>query len=380
MPPFVAAVLSVIALVAATLSPTAAGVPRTAMVDDLPLGLGPPVVQQRPRDGLAWKRPGTWSLVPLPSAPGSVRFEVAVEPPETSLEPWAGPGVVFARLFLRGDAGGDMGWEGPAGQIVAAPAVACSGSPCRHAAVIELPTAGILPAIEAQPDVRGFEARVGVTLIRTFGAGRWLQVLPLVERNAPSSGGSLLRPAAMQGLLPSFGAFPVAQAVPTDDDGRPYDYAAVVEELRQVAGDPTSPIPVAETHLELALSGCDDLYWVVALHDEHGNLAFLELVSGRRTIRRTVSVILGRPWTLTSHGEEGIFEYGVAGHRVGRYVPRGVASIRADLVCGVGPTGTMVVTHTPSIASSVGPADLVDEAGAIVQRLVHWLAAAIRLA
>jgi hypothetical protein len=301
---------------------------------------------------------GTWSFERGRLANGQVQLHFEIEPPRQTLPVQSGPAVLFASLDLYGDAGGDMGigMSIPSVARVVIPACADDAA-CHYSADISIPTKDLADAIarlETEGDLLSIDA--DMTLVRTFGAGTWLQVLGLHRLEGfgagEAAGGRLGAMEPTHGLLSQTGLFPAGQAQPVvageGNFDHLLDYGSIVERLRKQAGDTSSPIPTMYTDLHVNfVRGC--LGWnVLEFHDFDGNLLFYaQELMGKAQINGATQMPVGRPFYVTVDAGEGI-----------RHPVIQVGPIEAD-----GSDDSVVITASMDCATRTGSLRLIGAVG-----------------
>ena len=140
---------------------------------------------------------GSWSLERGRLTNGHLLLHFEISPPSHGLPVNAGPAVLFAGMEAFGGSG-DVGMSEPMAALATTVMPACDDSDCRLSADIDLPTSEIADAI-VRLEKRGdlMWVSVNLTLVRTFGAGQWLQVLPL----QPAGDGALGARAGQLGAM-----------------------------------------------------------------------------------------------------------------------------------------------------------------------------------
>jgi hypothetical protein len=266
-------------------------------------------------------------------------------------------------MELFGGLGGDMGFSKQAAPIAWDVIPACPDEAhCEYVGHIALETRGLYKEASRQPYLETPAAIVGFTLVRSFGQGRWVQMMPMLPTEETQRDGTLARPGPADGSIVSMGMFPAARAQPSryPNEGV-LDWVSIVEKARRDLGDPSDPIPTVTAQVDISLNRCRG-YWMVAIHDAHGNLPLALRAKERSAIHERVDLPDGREWTLTSEGEEGIFEFTEGpeggGLHVGSFTTNGEdLSITADLTCGLGPSGSMAVEATTLPPVTLPPTD-----------------------
>ena len=209
-----------------------------------------------------------------------------------------------------------------------------------------------------------------LTLVRSFGGGTWLQVLPFSfggNGALEADAGRLGSIASTAGRLFPFGLFPSGQAtrLPAEPDLLPaaFDYGADVEHRRRDAGDASKPLPTAPGQLHVRINPPCDGSWVLTLHDEAGDRIFDAGLDGARVIDEELQIPTDVAWWLTLQDGGGIdFDQGRQGTGV-RIGPIGTTeqaiAIDAAFDCAV-PRGEVRVSEatvqggdTPVAASPV---------------------------
>lgn len=206
---------------------------------------------------------------------------------------------------------------------------------------------------------------VNLTLVRTFGAGQWLQVLPL----QPASDGALGARAGRlgsiegtEGTLFPFGLFPANQATPIPTGGgwmftTAFDYGKAVERLRKQADDVSNAIPSVDAALRVGITPTCDHAARLTLHDDAGDRVFDAEAFDTPLIAGDARLPIGVTWHLTLQDGGGIdFDQGRQGWgvRIGDIESDGSPiEINATFDCAI-PAGSLelvragLATEAPS--------------------------------
>ncbi|HET9755641.1 MAG TPA: hypothetical protein VFP66_04000, partial [Candidatus Limnocylindrales bacterium] len=200
-----------------------------------------------------------------------------------------------------------------------------------------------------------------LTLVRTFGGGTWLQVLPFRHGGDGALEGLTGRLGAIEptvGPLFPYGLFPAEEATRIGPDPRlfprGFDYAAAVEDRRQEAGDATHPLVTAPGTLAVRMDPPCEGSPALTLHSESGDRIFDAKLHRVAEIEQNVAVPVAVPWWLTLHDGGGIdslrFGFGV---RIGPVnTTGGPIAIDAEFDCSV-PSG--IVRVNGAIAGATDP-------------------------
>lgn len=298
------AVLAAVLLIATSLSasPTDARA-STLDPDDLWLGYAEgPYLQPGPslRDVplVRWE-----VLDPRTLADGRLALTVRVTAPPVDLPVEAGPGVLLGDVSLYGDAGGDVGlWHTfpTVARKGVAPACQASGS-CVYEGHLVLPTDLIGPYLRRPVVGRWQAVTVGLTLVRTFDQGRWIQVLPMWvpdDALAMTTSGRLGDARPFRGVSSAFGLL-------SRDQVRRWDRAGgdrrdrrglldITERTRRRVGDASARTPTVSVELSLDPADCPR---GMTLSSKAGAIAFDRAAGGN--VERTVELPVGRTWTVT---------------------------------------------------------------------------------
>jgi hypothetical protein len=158
-------------------------------------------------------------------------LDMEVRPPPISIPLDAGPAMLFARLTLFGDAGGDVGAGTTVRRMIATALPPCPDpADCVFRGSVTLPTHR-LPrlALENRQAESWSAALVSLTLVRTYAQGTWMQVLPLYEENRHGDDGTLGRPRSASSRMTALGAFPVGPL-----DGWPRPQRPAIERIERL--------------------------------------------------------------------------------------------------------------------------------------------------
>jgi len=246
---------------------------------------------------------GTWEVSDVRPVDGrSVAFHVRVEPPVPALAAEAGPAMLFTSVGLTGDAGGDVGYDRLVSlQHVGLPA--CVGDPCRFEADVRVDV-GDLPRILHADGAFGGSVDIGLTLVRTFAGGTWLQAIDAYDLREDDEGatgsGTVGAPGPWSGRALPVGLY-AASTAPLDRSrqgpGFPVDYLALVEDYRRASGDTTGPLPSTPVRVLMTLTRCDGSY-EADLRSPDGDNVSLAHERTARFVDRTVRLPVGTTWYL----------------------------------------------------------------------------------
>jgi hypothetical protein len=296
---------------------------------------------------------GTWDLVGGTLAPNGLHLSVRVSIPDHGLAVEPGPAVLFGGLHLLGDAGGDMGFSMRVQGLTTVSLPPCAASPCVYAADIVLSVVDLEAAIDRlERDATLMMVSAELTLVRTFGEGTWLQVLPFLSGpdGALPAAGRLGAIAPETGRIFPFGLFPADQATPIEANPFGFrdglDYAAVVEEARTAAGDTSRRPAMTPALLHTAIDPPCEGSSVLAMHDASGNWVFQRPLFEVADIEAPLELPSDTAWWLTLHDGGGIdFDQGRQGWglRLGPIMPTDQPmTIEGAFDCAV-PAGSLLV-------------------------------------
>lgn len=251
-----------------------------------------------------------------------IRLRVVIEPPPHALPVESGPAILFAGMQAYGGSG-DMGAAESIDALATVVLPPCDDTDCRYVADIDLPTDEIPAAIrrlERRAALMWISAEL--TLVRTFGAGQWLQVTPFIAGTGDGAiegmAGRLGAIEPVEGILFPFGLFPAEQATPVPKGHwmftTRFDYGPVVERLRRAEGDRTAPLAMAPGRLRVDIAPNCVHAGHLMLHDAGGDHVYDLNVYKKNRIEAEFSVPPGIPWHLTVHDGGGIdFDQGREG-------------------------------------------------------------------
>lgn len=326
---------------------------------DVPFAMGAGQLFGEPNSGGRQGPMGGWELLEGRLTDDELRLRVAIEPAPYDLPVTSGPAVLFAGMEVYGGAG-DVGLTEPMDALATVALPACGDAACRYVAEVVLPAGEVLPA------VRRLEARsdeitwvtVNLTLVRTFAAGTWLQVVPL---DGPDGGGLSSLAGRLGAIEPlratvfPYGLFPADQATPIPRGGgwmftTAFDWPRAVERIRREVGDPTRALRMATGSLDVTIDPTCEQAAGLTLHDDSGNVAFDAEAFDVRSIEGEFAIPAGTTWRLTLHDGGGIdFDQGRAGWgiRVGAIRSDGGSiAVKARFDCGAG-SGSVEVDSDP---------------------------------
>lgn len=283
--------------------PTTSGA-RSPATDpgDLWLGYGPgPYLQPGPL--LPGAAPVRWEVVdPRTLADGRLAITVRVMAPTIDLPLVPGPALLLGSLALHGGAGGDVGLEHTFPTIARAVLPPCRiATACAYEGRLVLRTDRIGAYLRRPIQGRWSAVHVGLTLIRTFDHGRWVQSLPLWGRDDAlrmAKVGRLGAPRPFRGISVGTGLLSRAQVRRWDRaGGYRRDRAGlldITERARRRMGDESTRTPSVPVRLSLDPSDCPR---GMTLSSPGGAIAFDRSSGGR--VDRTVRLPAGSAWRLT---------------------------------------------------------------------------------
>ena len=371
--------LAICAVAVFASSAVAAGPMRASAADplvDIPFAVGADVLFDEARNDGRQGQHGTWSFEQGRLANGHLQMHFEIAPPSHGLPVTSGPAVLFAGMAAFGGSG-DVGMSEPMTVLASAVIPACDDTDCRLSADIDLQTDEIANAVgrlEKRADLMW--VGVNLTLVRTFGAGQWLQVLPLQPATDGALGaraGRLGSIEGTEGTLFPFGLFPADQATPIPKDGgwmftTAFDYGKEVERLRKQADDPSTAIPTVVAALHVGIKPTCDHAAHLTLHDDAGDRVFDAQAFDTLLIEGVARLPIGVTWHLTLQDGGGIdFDQGRQGWgvRIGDIKSDGSPlKIAATFDCtipsgSIEPAGAGVATEAPSSGQegfgSIGP-------------------------
>ena len=202
---------------------------------------------------------GTWTV-------GDIRFvdgryldlHVTVTPPTPAMALEAGPATLFTSIGIWGGFGGDVGYQRLAS--VGHTALPTCGDPCRFQADVRLDLHR-LPNVIRRDGANGGKVGVGLTLVRTFAGGTWLQTIDGYDRSEDAiSTGTVGHPEPWAGRALPVGLYAAATAAPVADGpfDEPLDYLAIVEADRTSTGDASVPVASTPVRVIATFTGCKE--------------------------------------------------------------------------------------------------------------------------
>jgi hypothetical protein len=290
-------------------------------VVNIPFGVATDQLFNESRNDGRQREQGRWELVGGRLGAATLDLTFKIDPPRVGLPVQPGPAVLYAALHLFGDAGGDVATGGWADSFVAVTVAPCAEAACQDIANIALPLRDLAPAItrlETNGSLMWVSAEL--TLVRSFGGGTWLQVLPFMGADGPLDAGAgrlgSIKPAA--GKIFPYGLFPSSEAtsIPADAELLPtgFQYGADVEQRRRDAGDSSMPLTTALGFLRATINPPCQGSFVLTVHDEGGDRILDLPLDGVRTIDKGLTIPVGVPWWLTLQDGGGIdFDQGRQG-------------------------------------------------------------------
>lgn len=252
--------------------------------------------------GVGWRDRGAWSVTDARTGPdGQLRFHVSVTPPVREAPLDEGPAILSAALWYQGGLGGDVGFE-RVEQLRNLDAGTCTGSPCTYEIDVVLDAATIPRAIASLPHVDPAGVDIGLSLVRTYGQGEWLQVLdlliPELGSSWPDRHGTLRRPTEANGRIVSGGIFRAADAQATRSGRKPsFNLVSVVEASRARQGDASAVTPTVGVALQVDAPGCRwwSPVWII---DEWGTTGFAGAVGAMDPRGEVIRLPGGGKWRV----------------------------------------------------------------------------------
>lgn len=222
-------------------------------------------------------------------------LEVEIRPPSITVPLEPGPAVLFGSLGLYGDAGGDVATGASVPGIVTTVLPACPDpTDCVYQGSITLPT-DRLPRLAER--VRNAEdwisAVIGLTLVRTFAQGSWLQVLPLYDESRNQPDGSVSRPRHISSRMLALGAFPVGPRELWSR--RELTVLDRVERLRRSVDDPSGLPDTQPLLIDIGTAACTP-GWTIATAT--GDV-LVDVTRGGPSVPVRVEVPVGVEWTVS---------------------------------------------------------------------------------
>lgn len=283
------------------------GVVRAADTDPAELSLGyRSNFHHHIQPGVPWgesERVGTWEVVDARRrGDGKLVLELEMDPPEPGIAVDPGPAMVFASLGMHGDAGGDVAWSLGFGRMVQAVANPCSEKQdCELWTRLVLPTHRMQKALDKAPNDRAGGIMIGLTLVRSFGQGEWMQIVPLEKRVAEGGDpGRLGDPGRFNGWMHNNGSFSAEQAQrwiePLPKSQRGYPALAEIEAHRVAKGDSSAEAVTVSVAIDVEARSCRG--WTLATRS--GDIAYDidEVVTGRQSV--TLDLPIGSEWYVMS--------------------------------------------------------------------------------
>jgi hypothetical protein len=300
---------------------------------------------------------GIWTLESGRLEGDRLRLHLTIEPAPHGLPVKSGPAVLFAGIEAMGGSG-DVGFVERTDALTTTVLPDCDDANCRYTIDVDLATGEIPAAIRRLKQSADLMwVSVELTLVRTFGGGTWLQVIPFGVDDGSIEGRARRMGAieANRGTLFPFGLFPshrsnLVQAGQWMFATR-FDYGRTVERLRRDADDATTPLTMAAGHLLVDIAPRCDHAARLTLHDDAGDRAFDAEVLEESRIEGDFEIPIGIPWRLTLHDGGGIdFDQGRQGWgiRVGRIESDGsTVGVHATFDCATATGAAEVIGGVP---------------------------------
>jgi hypothetical protein len=254
---------------------------------------------------------GVWRITGGALDRGELALRMEIDPPKYSLGIVSGPAVVFAGLTVDGGYAGDMGASQRVATMGIAVLPACDDAGCVLTGEVRIPLDRLDDAIDAFTRAGTAEGQwltVELTVVRTFGAGTWLQVLEFLGREGI---GTLGNPGSGRGdvwatvLFPSSISGTLGSEVPPDLAGE--RYWTFVEELRRTSFDDSQPLEMAPAFLHAVLDPrCTNGHALLSAHSLAGDVAWSTDVYRVGVLDDGFAVPVGVTHALTLHSEEGV--------------------------------------------------------------------------
>lgn len=221
-------------------------------------------------------------------------LEVEVRPPAVSVPLEPGPAILFGTLGLYGSAGGDVGAGASVDRLVTRVLPACADpTDCVYRGSITLPTHR-LPGMARRHRAESWrEAFVGLTLVRTFAQGTWLQVLPLYDETRQEPDGTVAHPLPISSEMLALGAFPVGDREQWGRRERPM--LDRIEELRQSVDDPSTLPETQPLLIDIETASCTP-GWTIATTTGD---ALVNADRGGRSVPIRVDAPVGAEWEVS---------------------------------------------------------------------------------
>ncbi len=239
---------------------------------------------------------GTWTV-------GDIRFvdgryldlHVTVTPPTPAMALEAGPATLFTSIGIWGGFGGDVGYQ----RLVSVghTALPTCGDPCRFQADVRLDLHR-LPNVIRRDGANGGKVGVGLTLVRTFAGGTWLQTIDGYDRSEDAiSTGTVGHPEPWAGRALPVGLYAAATAAPVADGpfDEPLDYLAIVEADRTSTGDASVPVASTPVRVIATFTGCKEPV-TASLDTAEGDIVSLAPERSRDYLDSTVELPVGTSW------------------------------------------------------------------------------------
>jgi hypothetical protein len=260
---------------------------------------------------------GVWRITGGALDRQELALRMEIEPPEYSLRIGSGPAVVFAGLTIDGGYGGDMGASQRVDTMGTAVLPACDDSGCVLIGEVRIPLDRLDDAMDAFTRVGtpvGLWLTVELTVVRTFGAGTWLQVLEFLGRTGI---GTLGNPGSGRGdvwatvLFPSSISGTLGSEVPPELAGE--RYWPFVEELRRALFDDSKPLGMAPAFLHAELDPrCAEGHALLSAHSLGGDIVWSTDAYRVGELHDGFAVPVGVTHALTLHSQEGVVAGAIA--------------------------------------------------------------------
>ena len=222
-------------------------------------------------------------------------LDLEVRPPAISVPLEPGPAVLFGTLGLYGDAGGDVATGASIPRIVATVLPACPDpADCVYRGSITLRTDRLPRLAEGVRNAEDWiSAVIGLTLVRSFAQGTWLQVLPLYDETRNEPGGRVGRPRHISSRMLALGAFPIGPRELWSKRQRPV--LDRIERLRRSVDDPSGLPDTQPLLIDIGTAACTP-GWTIATAT--GDV-LVDVTRGGPSVPVRVEAPGGTEWTVS---------------------------------------------------------------------------------
>jgi hypothetical protein len=300
---------------------------------------------------------GSWSVEPERDG-DQLLLRVTMTPP--AVNPVLGSGAASLVTGIGVEYGkrgyGDIGYGRRLG-FTWTPVDACTGDPCTYTAEVAVPLRPAQRFIASTSAIESPVAVIGLTLVRTFGGGEWLQMSGTQDLVDGRRSARLAKLTAIEGWIPRAPVVPSGEAHVWGLRQGPNLGIDELTGLLGTAEQGSAPVPTVTFKLDLRATGC-------------GAHQAVQLVDGWSTLPLAGSVAtVGPAGTLVAVPDRTSWTLRIGGTSVGEVEAAGEDRVfEATVECQRDAEGATIVEG--SVTTEVAPATL-----PVPPDPIAWLAA-----